>query len=98
MVHAVIVAAGRGTRMGLSVNKVFAHVGGMTVLERTVRAFAAHAHVDGGIVVVATPGEEAQVRTLLSDAGLLSRVKAIATGGADRQASVLSGLRALETR
>lgn len=98
MVHAVIVAAGRGTRMGLSMNKVFARVGEMTVLERTVRAFAAHEGVDGGIVVVATPGEEEKVRTLLAGAGLLARVKAIATGGADRQASVLSGLTALEAQ
>lgn len=98
MVHAVIVAAGRGTRMGLSINKVFARVGGMTVLERTIRVFAQYARVDGGIVVVATPGEEEKVRSLLGEAGLLTRVKAVVTGGADRQASVFAGLRALGTR
>ena len=64
MVHAVIVAAGRGTRMGLSMNKVFARVGEMTVLERTVRTFAAHAGVDGGgnagsMSTVDTPGMKA---------------------------------------
>lgn len=98
MVHAVIVAAGRGTRMGLSINKVFARVGGMTVLERTVRAFAQHARVDGSIVIVATPGEEEKARLLLREAGLLLRVKAVVSGGADRQASVLAGLRALGTQ
>ena len=40
MNEVMIVAAGRGTRMGLGQNKVLAPLLGVPVLARTVRAFA----------------------------------------------------------
>ena len=49
---AVIVAAGRGTRMGLERNKVLAPLCGEPVIARTVRAFEQTGWFDGGIVVV----------------------------------------------
>ena len=49
---AVIVAAGRGTRMGLERNKVLAPLCGEPVIARTVRAFERTGWFDGGIVVV----------------------------------------------
>lgn len=82
---ALIMAAGSGSRMGLETNKVLAELNGMTVLERSVRAF--DGEVDGRVVVVR--GEDAeQIRTLGLDAKIV-------TGGATRQQSVLNGLRAL---
>lgn len=84
-VWAVIVAAGSGTRMGLSVNKALAPLVGKTVLERSLEAF--EGLVDGAVVVYRTQDEQA-VRAL----NLRAR---LARGGETRQDSVLSGLRAL---
>ena len=52
---AVIVAAGKGTRMGLERNKVLYPVLGEPVIVRTVRAFNESGLFDGGVVVVASP-------------------------------------------
>ena len=49
---AVIVAAGRGSRMGLERNKVLYSLCGEPIVVRTVRAFAQTDLFDGGIVVV----------------------------------------------
>ena len=48
----VIVAAGRGSRMGLGRNKVLADVAGVPVIVRTVRALAETGLFDGGVVLV----------------------------------------------
>lgn len=98
MNHVVIVAAGRGSRMGLDINKVFCRVDGLSVLARTVRAFATCPACDGRIVVVAAASEVEQARMLLAGDGVLDSVYAVVPGGEDRQASVLCGLSALDTR
>ena len=84
-VWAVIVAAGSGTRMGLSINKTLAALGGETVLERSVRAFDG---LTDGVVVVYRAEDEETVRAL-------DLPVTLAPGGDTRQASVLNGLRAL---
>lgn len=84
-VWAVIVAAGSGTRMGLSINKTLAALGGETVLERSVRAFDG---LTDGVVVVYRAEDEETVRAL-------NLPVTLAHGGDTRQASVLNGLRAL---
>lgn len=84
-VWAVIVAAGSGTRMGLSINKTLAVLGGETVLERSVRAFDG---LTDGVVVVYRAEDEETVRAL-------NLPVTLAHGGDTRQASVLNGLRAL---
>ena len=91
---ALIVAGGRGTRMGLGDNKAFAELAGIPLLIRSVQAFATCASVDG-ILLVVGPGEEARARALLADWRLAQAVSAIVTGGEDRQASVWNGLTAL---
>ena len=88
---AVIVAAGRGSRMGLGRNKVLASVGGMPVIVRTVRALAQTALFDGGIVVVTGAEDMEEMRALMAAHGL---DVTLAEGGADRQQSVCNGLRA----
>lgn len=88
---AVIVAAGRGTRVGLPENKVFAEVGGMPLLARSVRVFAACSAVHG-IVLVTAVGERARAEKLLREAGLREAVCEIVEGGENRQASVYNGL------
>ena len=88
---AVIVAAGRGTRMGLERNKVLAPLCGEPVIARTVRVFERTGWFDGGIVVVTGACDLCEMKRILADAGLHAQV---VLGGADRQESVCRGLAA----
>lgn len=86
---AVIVAAGRGTRMGLERNKVLYPIGGTPIIVHTVRAFADSGLFDGGIVVVTGEGDMEEMRDLMAHAGLHVT---LVPGGADRQESVYHGI------
>ena len=90
---AVIVAAGRGTRMGLSHNKVLEPLCGVPVIVRTVRALADTGLFDGGIVVVTGAADMDEMRALLEGAVCDALVR-LCEGGADRQESVRRGLSA----
>ncbi len=92
---AVIVAAGRGTRMGLERNKVLAQLCGEPVIVRTVRAFEESGLFDGGVVVVTGECDMEDMTRILQDAGLSARV---VLGGADRQESVCRGLAAVDPK
>jgi 2-C-methyl-D-erythritol 4-phosphate cytidylyltransferase/2-C-methyl-D-erythritol 2,4-cyclodiphosphate synthase len=87
---AVLVAAGRGNRMGAGRNKALLPLAGVPVLVRTARALALPQVA--GLVAVAAAGEETEVRALLAAAGIAAQV---VHGGADRQASVRAGLAAV---
>ena len=89
---AVIVAAGRGSRMGLGRNKVLAPLAGVPVIVRTVRAFEETGLFDGGIVVVTGEDDLPEMRALLARFGVGA---ALTLGGADRQESVYRGLQAV---
>jgi 2-C-methyl-D-erythritol 4-phosphate cytidylyltransferase/2-C-methyl-D-erythritol 2,4-cyclodiphosphate synthase len=78
----IIVAAGRGTRMGGEVPKQWQMLAGKPVLAHTVAAFAGLP-----VVVVIHPDDRARAK------GLGVR---LVEGGATRDASVLAGLKALE--
>ena len=90
-VSAIIVAAGRGVRMGAAENKVFLPLDGTPILTRTIAAFASAPRVSE-IVVVAREGEEEKVASLLPP-GAAGRVR-IVQGGAERRDSSLAGVRA----
>ncbi len=92
---AVIVAAGRGRRMGAPGNKVFLPLGGRPILAHTLAAFEACAVVEALAVVVA-PGERERAAEICAAAGC-RKVTAIVEGGAERQDSVRAGLAALDT-
>lgn len=87
---AVIVAAGRGTRMGM--NKVLAPLCGVPVIVRTARAFCESGLFDGGVVVVCSQEDMEAMRTVLADVP----VAAIVPGGSDRQQSVWLGIQACD--
>ncbi|ARC88893.1 bifunctional 2-C-methyl-D-erythritol 4-phosphate cytidylyltransferase/2-C-methyl-D-erythritol 2,4-cyclodiphosphate synthase [Rhodovulum sp. MB263] len=89
-VTAIIVAAGRGTRVGGDKPKQYQNLAGRAVLARTVEAFAAHPRI-GAIVVVLRPEDGVLFETSL--AGSTARVTTV-PGGATRDASVQAGLRA----
>jgi 2-C-methyl-D-erythritol 4-phosphate cytidylyltransferase/2-C-methyl-D-erythritol 2,4-cyclodiphosphate synthase len=87
---AVIVAAGSGSRAGGELPKQYQRVGGISILERTVRGFV-ESDV-GSVVVVIGPGHEKLYDSIgLSDTKLASPVG----GGSSRQESVLKGIRAI---
>ena len=69
---AVIVAAGKGTRMGLERNKVLYPVLGEPIIVRTVRAFEATG-LFGEIVVVASPCDMDDMRDMFAKGGVTAR-------------------------
>lgn len=90
-VAALIVAAGRGSRMGGPLPKQYRLLGGQTVLARTLALFDRHPAIDT-ITTVIGPGDEALFQA--SAAGIGKLTSAV-TGGITRQASCLAGLRSL---
>ena len=89
---AVIVAAGRGTRMGMERNKVLYPLCGEPVIVRTARAFTESGLFDGGVVIVASACDMEDMRAMLGQGGV--SVRAIVAGGRDRQESVWRGIQA----
>lgn len=89
--YAVVVAAGRGVRMGAAVNKVLLPLCGEPVIRHAVRAFCEADEIDG-VVVVASADETEQMRAALCG---LEKVCTIVPGGSTRQESVKNGLDAL---
>jgi 2-C-methyl-D-erythritol 4-phosphate cytidylyltransferase/2-C-methyl-D-erythritol 2,4-cyclodiphosphate synthase len=91
-IAALIVAAGRGSRAGGDVPKQYVRIGGETILQKAIDAFAAHPAV-GVVQAVIHADDRALYDASVSrrPAGLLAPV----TGGASRQASVRAGLEAL---
>lgn len=85
-VSAIIVAAGRGTRMKAGKNKVFLEILGKPVLEHTVSVFDASPLIDE-IVVVTNEKEDAE--KILAK---YKKVTEITCGGAVRGESVKNGL------
>jgi 2-C-methyl-D-erythritol 2,4-cyclodiphosphate synthase/2-C-methyl-D-erythritol 4-phosphate cytidylyltransferase len=91
---AVIVAAGRGSRAGLGVNKVFYSVGGRSVLGRCLDAIQRSGCFDGAVVVL-SPEDKARFDELQRSEGPFDIVKSTAPGGDSRRDSVCNGLLAL---
>ena len=91
---AVIVAAGRGTRAGLGVNKVFHPVDGRSVLGRCLDAIEQSGRFDGAVLVL-SPEDEQRFTELRIAEGTFDIVKRTVLGGATRRDSVCNGLLAL---
>ena len=93
---ALIVAAGRGHRVGTPLPKQYLTLGAHAVLHHTVKAFAEHAAVDA-VRVVIHPDDRALYDAALADlpSALATRVLTPALGGATRQESVRNGLESL---
>ena len=89
-VSAIILAAGRGTRIGADRNKVFLEIASRPLLFYTIAAFAGCAEIDE-IVLVVAPGEEEDASSLVSGIG---RDVQIVRGGARRQDSSYAGVSA----
>lgn len=88
---AVIVAAGRGSRAGLGVNKVFHKLNGRSVLGRCLDAIQRSGRFNGAVVVLAAD-DEARFAELQRSEGPFDIVKGTAPGGETRRDSVRNGL------
>lgn len=87
---AVIVAGGRGVRMGADINKVFLPLAGREILSYTLEAFEGCPDIDD-IVVVTGRADIARVRELAEGCGI-TKLSSIVPGGAQRSDSVYNGL------
>lgn len=94
MVSAVIVAAGKGTRMGPDKDKLFLEVAGRPVVAHTWGRFDVAKDVDE-IVVVVRDGMQGAFQELAATYGFKKPFQIVA-GGAERQDSVWNGLHALK--
>lgn len=88
---AILLAAGRGERLGGDRPKAFVEIGGETLLSRAVRTLEKVGRFEG-FLVAAPPGHEEDVK---GAAGGSPRFLAVVTGGGSRQGSVQRALEAL---
>ncbi|HWI57317.1 MAG TPA: 2-C-methyl-D-erythritol 4-phosphate cytidylyltransferase [Bacillota bacterium] len=93
MTSAIIVAAGKGTRMGPNVDKLFLELNGLPVVAHTWRQFDQAACVDELILVVREGMQEAFTE-LAGQCGLAKPYRLV-PGGKERQDSVWNGLMAV---
>src|SRR6185436_8263397 len=93
MVSAIIVAAGRGTRMGPNIDKLFLEVAGRPVIAHTWAKFESSDAIDE-IVLVVRAGMEDAFQELAEKFGF-KKPHRFAEGGAERQDSVWNGLQAV---
>jgi len=93
MVSAIIVAAGKGTRMGPNRDKLFLEVAGRPVIAHTWQRFVQARDIDE-IVVVVREGMRPAFQELAAQYGLNKPFRLV-VGGAERQDSVWNGLEAL---
>lgn len=88
-VMAILVAAGRGERMGAGRPKAFLEVAGQSLLVRSALAFDRARSVDTIVAVVPESEQDAATRLLQP----IAKVTAVVPGGARRQDSVLEGMK-----
>lgn len=93
---AVIVAAGRGTRMGPDVDKLFLHLAGAPVVAHTWRRFDACPAIDE-IILVVRDGLQGAFRELARDHVHPTKPWRLVAGGRERQDSVWNGLAAIDS-
>ena len=94
MVSAIIVAAGKGVRMGPNTDKLFLEVAGRPVVVHTWQRFAEARCIDE-IVLVVRDGMQTTFAGLAA-AFKLTKPYQLVVGGAERQDSVWNGLQALK--
>lgn len=92
----IIVAAGRGERAGQSNGpKQYRLLGGKSVLEHTISAFADHVDIDLIQVVIHADDQALYLQHIGHHIGSREKLAPACIGGSSRQASVLCGLKAL---
>jgi 2-C-methyl-D-erythritol 4-phosphate cytidylyltransferase len=93
MTSAIIVAAGKGTRMGQQVDKLFLELNGAPIVAHTWRRFDEAASIDEIVIVVREDTQKAFNR--LAESCGFKKPFRLVVGGKERQDSVWNGLAAL---
>ena len=96
MIAAIIVAAGRGTRMGANIDKLWLEVAGRPVIAHTWKKFNDAAEIDE-IILVVRDGMQIHF-TELAEKFHFQKKFQLVVGGAERQDSVWNGLAAVSSK
>lgn len=88
---AVVLAGGRGARMGAAVPKQFLEVAGKPVIRHTLEAFESHPAVDE-VLVVSAEGYFDRVGAIAQEAGV-EKLASVVGGGATRSDSSKAAIR-----
>jgi len=96
VISAIIVAAGKGTRMGPNVDKLFLELNGCPVVAHTWRQFEKAECIDE-IVMVVREGMQEAFAALAEQFNFRKKFQLVA-GGSERQDSVWNGVVALDSR
>lgn len=94
MITAVIIAGGRGVRMGQDIPKQFILLDGKPVIIYTLEVFEKHPLVDN-IVCVCIDGWQDTLKSYAEKNGI-TKLKSIVNGGATGQESIRNGVESLE--
>jgi len=92
---AIVVAAGRGTRMGATTGKAFLDLGGMPVAVHALQTLNRLPSLTS-IVLVVSADQEAAASVIIQRYGPWTSPVRLARGGAERQDSVAAGLAAVD--
>jgi len=92
---AIILAAGKGSRMGTKVHKQYLEMAGKPILYYSLRTFQESEIIDE-ILLVTGAGEEEYCRENIVNRYGFTKVKKILPGGAERYHSVHNGLQTME--
>ena len=93
---ALILAAGKGKRMGTAKNKPYLLLAGKPIVCHTLFVFERSPLIDE-IVLIVGHDEVAYARSSLVDAFQFTKVSTVVAGGVKRQDSVWEGLRAIKS-
>lgn len=94
---AVILAAGKGSRMKSNISKQFLMLKDKPIIVYTIMAFEKCEAIDE-IIVVTSPEELELFKTNILDGYSFNKVKKLVTGGAQRQQSAYNGIRAADLK
>lgn len=93
--YAVIVAAGKGKRVGANINKQFINIKDKPMLYYSLNVFSNNSLIDG-IILVCSKEEVDFCRVNIVEKYNIEKVISIVPGGKERQESVYNGLKAIK--
>lgn len=93
---ALIVASGRGSRIGGDVPKQYQNIGDAPILRHTIEKFITHGNIDAVLVVIHPDDIDLYEKTI--DGLDQSKILPHTFGGTERQYSVTHGLKAISFR
>jgi len=91
-ISAVIVAAGKSTRMNMDINKQYLEIGGMPVLAHALNVFEKCMEIDE-IILVVNSEEISYCKNNIIDKYGFKKIAKVVPGGDERQFSVYNGLK-----